>query len=273
LKRVNAGIAKRRKKMQITRTIKCTVPSGINYSNTDHFLSMSTQTEDDILVNVDVKVNEMDNYLAMKGKEFFDKYLNFRKETGAEGHRVTIKHEKRVPHVTDILAIEYPPPPIANLEEYGKLGSACDRLWKNFRRTEEWVKEDFKDSGLIKNTYQEVYDKSSEWWLKNGKGIEFSDDSGECYSEVFGYIGEYDIIGTMDGASTLFDVKITKDLKNKKTLTKYLCQLAAYAKCFPDIEQVCIISPFNDPVVEGDIDTYFGKFLMVRGKYQERFGI
>jgi hypothetical protein len=72
--------------------------------------------------------------------------------------------------------------------------------------------------------------------------------------------------------NVLVDFKKTKNIQGA-IKNKYFMQLAAYSKCLDDIDAIIIINPYAEPIIETNIDKYFGMFLIERGVYKERFGV
>jgi len=89
------------------------------------------------------------------------------------------------------------------------------------------------------------------------------------------YGGTYDFVAEdKDGIVTLCDVKRTADP------VKNFAQMAAYAKCLPDVKQLCIIvlndktkQGWSKPTFTGDIDLHFQYFLQQRRAFRDSFGL
>ena len=126
------------------------------------------------------------------------------------------------------------------------LGGSCGFSWANC--THEAFMEKYKDKIKIEKT----------------KGVVFNDE--------LLYSGEYDILGEYDGVRSIMDIKSgTFDMR----------QLAAYAICEKDIEQLVIlpVGPtdnkcgYKKPVICTTIQDEYKKFTEARSKFRLRFGV
>lgn len=111
--------------------------------------------------------------------------------------------------------------------------------------------------------------------------IEFHESEQKVFNDEHVYAGTLDARGTYFDIKTLFDFKSGSSFTDKKMLSDYWQQMAAYIKCLPDegIKQMCII-PFDtklkgirDPIVSTDIDMYFSLFLAKRNKFRDIYKI
>lgn len=95
----------------------------------------------------------------------------------------------------------------------------------------------------------------------------------EIYNDEHLYAGRCDMVCNYKGKKTILDFKTgtTTDMR----------QLAAYAVCVKDVEQLVIVpvgptdnkSGFKKPVISTDVAGEFKKFIYARIKFRERFGI
>lgn len=90
------------------------------------------------------------------------------------------------------------------------------------------------------------------------------------------YAGRCDIVGTLDGVKTVFDVKTSATIDK----TKFMKQLTAYARCLDGVGQLCIIPltqknkcGFSAPVVEKNNGKYWSLFLRDRENFKKRFNV
>ena len=101
----------------------------------------------------------------------------------------------------------------------------------------------------------------------------------KIFNEEHQYAGTPDFYGTplfkdAECLPTIFDVK------RSISKVKNFCQMAAYAKCRTEIQQMGIV-PLNDdteqkfskPLMSKDIDGYFEMFLNKRREFRKRYGI
>lgn len=95
----------------------------------------------------------------------------------------------------------------------------------------------------------------------------------EIYNDELLYSGRYDIKGMYDGKKSIMDFK---------TGTSWdMRQLAAYAICEPDIEQLVILPVgattnkcgYMKPIICDTVQNEFKEFAKARAKFKERFGI
>lgn len=107
---------------------------------------------------------------------------------------------------------------------------------------------------------------------KYSKDIEVTKVQGTVFNDEALYAGTYDILGAYNSKKSLMDVKCGGfDMR----------QLAAYAVCCEDVEQLVIlpVGPtdnkcgYKHPVVCDTIQKEFESFLKARAKFRQRFGI
>lgn len=94
----------------------------------------------------------------------------------------------------------------------------------------------------------------------------------EVFNDEALYAGRYDILGEFDGVRSIMDIKSGGwDFR----------QLAAYAVCVGDIEQLVVIpvKPTDNkcgyvkPVINDTVQKEYEEFLKARAKFKQRFGI
>lgn len=254
----------------ISRSFECQVPSGIQYSSTKHFINLSRDYENP--EDRDKILAEYEKFGLQWQIDQFNTYNDFQKSRGAEGHRITLLNGERYPHVTDVLSIDFPAPQIPNLDEYSRIGTANDTLWKGFARTGVWTPEDYKDSGLIKTTYADVVEHSKILAEDEAPYLKFTDVDVECRNDDHKYIGTADAVGVYLSAKAIYDFKVTREIKGK-TLLRNLIQLGLYWLCHQEYEVIVLVSPFCGIIIEGNPRKYADLGLVIRGKYRERYGI
>ena len=94
----------------------------------------------------------------------------------------------------------------------------------------------------------------------------------EVYNDDEQYAGRLDILGEFDGKKSVIDIK-----RNYFDIR----QLAAYAACLDDIEQLVIfkVGPcdnkcgYYQPIIETDIQKRYDEFLSARMEFKEKFGV
>lgn len=247
----------------ISYTNKATINTG-NYENLNPFYSMVlTDVKDDEVVGERLRIKELvDGWLLEDVKKF--------KTIIPDNHRFTVVEGVKTPHVTNIITPDTPAIPY--IDEHAELGTWLDGVLKNYFLVKELKEFEFKDKGNIKTKAKDLFKQTSIWLEEHGSLIEVTNTDITCFNQEFSYIGEADLLGTYSKVSAIMDIKKTEKLK--PMLDKYFMQMAAYAVCMNPIPEIMVIlSPYNEPVVEGDIDKYFKKFLVSRGRYLERFGV
>ena len=254
---------------KISYTNKATIPSGLPYSNTSPCYTITREYGESQTQNVlDMETQEIKAYIdGMITKDFLA-FKDYQKQQGATDHRFTEIEGVKVPHVTNIITPDRPA--IPNIEEHALLGTALDQAVKNWMDLGVWVYEEVSAPSISGNS-EEILSLIAEWFEKND--VRLVDHSIKVHSKEYNYCGELDAVGYEGNDFTIFDVKKTKKI-TKALYEKYFMQMSAYAKCLAvEPELMCIISPHNKPIVEANVDKYFNKFLIARGRYQERFSV
>jgi len=256
---------------RISYTNKGTIPSGLPYSNINPSYTLTREFEDTLDPSeMDVELRDMKDYIDGKIKSDFDMYMDFMKQKGCEDHRFTEIEGVKTPHVTNIITPDRPA--IPHIEEHAILGTGLDTATKKFIDTGEWTVPQIEPTPNVKVTIDELVMLMSEWFEKNPL-VRMTNHSIYVHNKEFCYCGELDSLGFIGEDSCIFDVKKTKVI-TKELYSKYFQQMAAYAKCLevePDL--MCIVSPYNEPIIEANVERYFNKFLINRGRYRERFNI
>ena len=256
---------------RISYTNKFTAPSGLPYSNFSPCYTETREYDIDFSQEVmDEEFNEIKQGIDARIFKDIDLFTDSLKERGCEGHRFSEVDGIKTPHVTNILTPDRPP--IPNIEEYAAQGTMLDEVVKMRLDMGLWVYPEERPTPNVKAPFSELFFGIADWFKKNPE-VRLFNHSRKVYNKEFCYCGEYDAVGYAYNMFTIADVKRTKKI-TKELYSKYMMQMAAYAKCLevePDL--MCIISPYNPPIVEGNIDKYFHKFLLARGAYKQRFGV
>lgn len=166
------------------------------------------------------------------------------------------------------------------LRQYGSRGSIMDVIVTEFLQTGKWIdpltipslKEDVSIlmSGSLRFTWETCSHKSfMEKYRNKIKAEKFQQ---AVFNDENLYAGMYDILGLFEGSKSIMDIKSGGfDMR----------QLAAYAICEKDIEQLVIlpIGPTDNkcghkkPIICNTIQAEFREFLKARAKFKQRFGI
>lgn len=254
---------------KISYTNKGTVPTALQYSNINPCYTITKEVEDNA---VHSELELIKTYIDARVYDDFIEMKKIYKQVGTTNHRIDLINGVKYVHVTSFLTPETPKIPF--IEDHAELGTALDTLAKNYADMGQFVYDgSFKDRGNISVTYDEVYHAFQEKMKENRPRMDFAGHSLKCQNDEFKYVGELDLLGTFEGALCVFDVKKTKNI-SKALYDKYMMQMASYAvtlDSLPDL--MCILTPWQDPIIEGNIEKYFRKALIERGKYAERFGI
>ena len=256
---------------KITYSNKATVNIG-DYENVNPLYTITREFEIpegvDRLSYINTQIIELKTYvdnLIWMDFDAFDKKAN---EDKAKDHRFTNHNGLILPHVTCILTPDTPS--IPNIDDHAELGNAWEATITNLFKTNEYKAVDFADKGKIKTTYQDIF-KAGEKMLPEYRKIEVEKYQEPVLNLDFRYAGTLDYLGTYDFLYSIIDAKKTKGI-TPELREKYFCQMAAYCKCLePEPEQMIILTPY-ELIVEGDIEHYFQKFLLLRGRYEQRFG-
>lgn len=166
------------------------------------------------------------------------------------------------------------------LRQYASRGTIMDALITGFLKSGLWfdptdlpsLREDVSIlmSGSLMLTWEQCSHKS--FMTQYRKKIEAEKFHGTVFNDEALYSGEWDILGKYDGVRSIMDIKHGQfDMR----------QLAAYAICEKDIEQLVIlpVGPtdnkcgYKRPVVCDTIQKEFEEFLKARAKFKQRFGI
>lgn len=166
------------------------------------------------------------------------------------------------------------------LRQYASRGTIMDVIITEFLTTGKWIdptqiqtlREDVSVlmSGSLMLTWEQCSHKS--FMAQYQKKINVKKFHGTVFNDEALYSGEWDILGNYDGVRSIMDIKHGQfDMR----------QLAAYAICEKDIEQLVILpvgptdnkSGYKRPVICDTIQKEFEEFLKARAKFKQRFGI
>lgn len=166
------------------------------------------------------------------------------------------------------------------LRQYASRGNIVEAMINEYLMTTEWIdptqtpslREDVSIlmSGSLMMTWEQCSYKAFMKQYRPKIGISCFQE--QLFNEENLYAGTLDILGTYDGIRSIIDIKCGGfDMR----------QLAAYAICEQDIEQLVIlpVGPtdnkcgYKRPVVCDTIQKEFEEFLKARAKFKQRFGI
>lgn len=182
----------------------------------------------------------------------------------------SILHYNAKWHVTEV-----------HLEQLASRGTVVGEITEQYLSNGNWFDPQEmsalrKDVDILKHGASNLHwDQCSHkaFCKKYGDKIKVESTQGTVFNDEHIYAGTYDIVGTYEGKKTLMDIKCgaTRDLK----------QLAAYAMCLKDVEQIMIlpIGPTDNkcgymkPEPCTDIQKEFDDFLRVRNNFRKQFGI
>lgn len=249
------------------------------YENLRPSFSMTVEPIDgekpkEIVATLQQYLHDVFEHEANRGKaELIDKqYANI---------RFYEKAGKKYPSVTSILnwGKEWPVTK-DELQQYASRGNIIEAMITEFLQTGKWpnplemlsLREDVSIlmSGSLMFTWETCSHKA--FMEKYRNKIEAKQIQQTVYNEENLYAGTYDILGNFDGTRSIMDIKSGGyDMR----------QLAAYAICEKDIEQlvVLLVGPtenkcgYRKPIVCDTIQSEFQGFLKARAKFKQRFGI
>lgn len=166
------------------------------------------------------------------------------------------------------------------LRQYASRGTIVEAIVEGFLKTGNWLnpmqvpelREDVSVlmSGSLMFTWENCSHKA---FMKTyGDKIRTETFQKTVYNDEALYAGTYDILGNFDNIRSILDIKTgVFDMK----------QLAAYAVCEKDIEQLVILpvgptdnkSGYKHPVICDTVQKEFAEFLKARAKFKQRFGV
>lgn len=251
--------------VRITVCNSLSISTGVAYENFKPFYSIQeiAQKTDDIDEIISQRRGQIDGFL----KADYNVYHNCRSKETPEHHRITVIDGVKYPSVTTILNPDKPS--IPHLEEHGLIGTAFDACMKRYIDTGKLELGEVPLTPNVKDGWEKVFEQVKKMELSKFK---FSEHSIKTINDIYRYTGELDALAIYEGIPVIVDFKKTNKISGE-IKRKYLMQLSAYAKCSQNIEGVVILNPYNEPILELDIDKYFQMFLVERGAYRERYGV
>lgn len=191
------------------------------------------------------------------------------------------KDGKKYPSVTSILDWDKQWRVTADeLRQYASRGTIIEAMIEEFLKIGEWI--DPTQIPSLREDVSVLMSGSLMFTWENCSHIAFIQAyedkivvkkfQGEVFNDEALYAGTYDILGTFDSVRSIMDIKTGGfDMR----------QLAAYAICENDIEQLVIlpVGPtdnkcgYKRPVVCDTIQKEFEEFLKTRAKFKQRFGV
>lgn len=287
--------------LEIVASVSAVIPTG-NYENFKPMYSV----KDIVSVNgnadevISRRTDELRSILKTKLDDDYEKLRIERIKRQRQDLRFTERGGKTYPHVTSIISaiepIDYDP---EKLKQYASRGSIVHAQIYHFLTTQTWEDNILKIPGTkldyIVVTQGNLKLKWTDcnfrgFWEKYGSKFAPIDGEGwakyaerKIFNDEYVFCGSPDLPCLYDGRVTLADYKTASIYDNEK-LDKYWRQLAAYAKTFLNIglkiEQLLIIplnpsnkSGYGQPIIEKDIDKYFGLFLQDRSAFKTIYGI
>ena len=165
------------------------------------------------------------------------------------------------------------------LRQYASRGNIVEAIVQRFLETGEWIdpleipelREDVSIlmSGSLMFTWENCSHKA---FMKAYQDIQADVFQRTVYNDEALYAGTEDILGAFEGIRSVMDIKTGGfDMR----------QLAAYAICEKDIEQLVVlpVGPtdnkcgYKRPVVCDTVQKEFAEFLKARAKFKQRFGV
>jgi hypothetical protein len=243
---------------------KITVPGPVPYSNFNPSWSITREE------TVDGDPDEASKGILAEIQGIVDSvaYAEFDRLSGKKDVNLTEKPQRMTdgyPHVTSIISPDAPP--IPNIEDHAKLGTALDGAVKDIV--------DGKDPGSYEEKLAFTYDWAGmlagiNKQLTENK-IKVVAHSLKVRNDAHKFCGELDCIVDYMGGKYILDIKKTKKL-TKDITEKYFKQIAAYASTQELVEGGIILTPY-EIVVESNLLRYWELFLVDRGAYKQRFGV
>ncbi|KKL59275.1 hypothetical protein LCGC14_2216970 [marine sediment metagenome] len=167
------------------------------------------------------------------------------------------------------------------LAQYASQGNIIEALMTEYLKTGKWI--DPNNTSKLQDDVAMLnlggmgfnWDKCTHKTFieKFGKKIGVIENyQGTVYNDDYEYAGTYDILGEFDGKRSIIDIK--RNYFNMQ-------QLAAYAMCLKDVEQLVIfkVGPtenkcgYYKPITTTDIQKEFDGFLAAREQFRQKFGI
>ena len=177
--------------------------------------------------------------------------------------RIRVKDGKKYPSITSIMNPD--PIPVPNIEKYALRGTEYHKGFNEMLFGKPWSPDNTVDISPLKWEFD-----LSKFFEKFGDDIKPAKLNEEVFNEKYLYSGEIDFIGTYKDMICLADFK---------TGLWKLEQLAAYAKCAQKLGDCFAIFDLKkmDIIVwdikDEKVRDAWEKFLILRGRLQERFGV
>lgn len=276
--------------IEVTVSLSAKIPTGQFENYAPFFCAkeiITTEEQGDAIIS-----SRTDDLRAILAKKLEDEYERVRTENikrTRQDIRFYPRNGKQYPSVTSIISaiepIDFDP---AKLRQYASRGSLVHAQVDHFFKTGIWEKDILKIPGT-KLDYLCVTqgDLKLNWtdcsfpnfWDKHSKDFVVESTETKLFNDTQIYAGTADIVCTYQGKRTIADIKTASTYENGK-VERYWKQLAAYAKCLEGIEQMVIIplnpsnkSGFGAPLIEQDVNRFWGLFLQDRAAFRELYGI
>jgi len=274
--------------LRLSYTNKATIPTGIPYENQTPCYTVTQEIpipcfmDDQAFVEkeTELQINWMKGYIDSKINRDFELLAKFRGiEALPDWHRIDVIDEQVYPHISEIIE---PAKPlfIKYLDAHSYLGTLLDSTFKDYYDLGEWVYRDSKDTSVINQSYEDLFQLGWDWIEEYKDYIQLMEHSIKVINPNLRFVGELDQLCMIDGQFGIADFKKTKVL-SKERKEVFFMKMAAYAKNLPDIiiekygqpQFMTIISPYNPLTTCEDIEDYYNKFILKRQVYSTRFGI
>jgi len=251
-----------------------------SYSNLKPAFSMTVEPEegedlDSIFKSVqeiiDNQFEREERNAAVKRIEKLYKNIRFYKKNG-----------KKYPSVTSIMGWDTEwKIPSYELNQYGARGTIVDRLLQLFLKENKWFNP--QELSELQNDVNILLSGNLKLHWEDCTHIKFMEKYGKLlgepkeiqktvFNEELGYAGTPDLIAPFQEKKSIIDCK---------TGGYDFAQLAAYAGCEEGIEQLVIfplgptnnVSGYSKPIVRLNWDDDWKRYLLMRKKFRENFGI
>jgi len=251
-----------------------------SYSNLRPSFSMTVEPEEgeeldsifkSIQMIIDNQFEREEQNAAIKRIEKLYKNIRFYKKNG-----------KKYPSVTSIMDWDTEwRIPSYELKQYGSRGTIVDRLLQLFLKESKWFNP--KELIELKDDVNSLLSGNLKLHWEDCTHIKFMEKYGELlgepkeiqkavFNEGLGYAGTPDLIAPFKGLKSIIDCK---------TGVYDFAQLAAYAACEEGVKQLVVfplgptnnVSGYSKPVIRLNWGDDWKRFLLMRKKFRENFGI
>lgn len=274
---------KKKKEITITCGLSATIPT-TQYANIQpsYFIKQSVEAE-----SIEATLETVRKLLKRTIDADYERVRVAKIKKQRSDIRITEKDGKQYPHVTSIIgAIEPIDYPEELLRQYGARGTLVHAQVEHFFRTQVWETDVLKIPGT-KLDYLTMSQGSlglktescnfMGFWEAHGKDFDIIDIETPVFNSEHVYTGRRDVLARYKGKLSICDIKTSSSYVASK-IGRYWKQLAAYARCEQEIEQLVIIplnpkKGFEKPIIETDIDKFFNLFLQDRQAFRSLYNL